>query len=65
MAVCTAIQCPSDGSVQNVDVRNSEPGSTFVNSAVNAVERWEFEPVFENGVAVETLAGVRMMFALE
>ena len=30
-----------------------------------AVEKWEFEPVIENGTAVEKRAGVRMMFALE
>jgi protein TonB len=55
----------TDGSVKDVDVRNSEPGTTFVNAAVNAVEKWEFEPVFENGGVVERMAGVRMMFALE
>ena len=54
-----------DGSVKNVNVRNSEPGETFVNAAVKAVERWEFEPVYENGRLVEKQAGVRMMFALE
>ncbi len=54
-----------DGSVSNVEVRNSEPEDTFVNAAVNAVEKWEFEPVIENGVVVEKKAGVRMMFALE
>ena len=38
---------------------------TFVNSAVSAVEDWEFEPVIENGVAVQKRAAVRMMFAVE
>ena len=55
----------SDGSVKDVEVRNSEPGETFVNAAVRAVEKWEFEPVEENGRIVEKRAGVRMMFALE
>jgi TonB family protein len=54
-----------DGSVRNVAVINSEPGLTFVNSAVKAVEAWKFEPVIENGVAVEKRAAVRMMFAVE
>ncbi len=55
----------TDGTVKDVEVRKSEPGETFVNSAVKAVERWEFEPVVENGRAVETRTGVRMMFAFE
>jgi protein TonB len=54
-----------DGSVTKVAVMNSEPGITFVNAAVKAVENWEFEPVVENGVAVPKLAAVRMMFAVE
>jgi protein TonB len=54
-----------DGTVADIDVRNSEPGGTFVNSAIKAVEKWEFEPVVENGSLVEKRAGVRMMFALE
>ena len=55
----------TDGSVRSIDVRDSNPGDTFVNAAVRAVERWEFEPVVENGVFIEKLVGVRMMFALE
>jgi serine/threonine-protein kinase len=55
----------TDGTVSDIDVRNSEPGETFVNAAVKAVEKWEFEPVVESGVIVEKRAGVRMMFALE
>ncbi len=54
-----------DGTVQEIDVRNSEPGETFINAAVKAVEKWEFEPVLEGGVFVEKRVGVRMMFALE
>jgi TonB family protein len=54
-----------DGTVADVEVRNSEPGDVFINAALKAVEKWEFEPVVENGRAVEKTAGVRMMFALE
>jgi protein TonB len=54
-----------DGSVQNVSVVSSDPGVTFVNSAVTAVEKWEFEPIIENDIAVQKLASVRMMFAVE
>ena len=55
----------TDGTVKDIDVRNSEPGETFVSSAIKAVEKWEFEPVVDNGVVIEKRAGVRMMFALE
>lgn len=54
-----------DGSVKDIDIINSQPGDTFVNSATNAVEKWRFEPVVENGETVEKRAGARMMFALE
>ena len=54
-----------DGTVKDVEVRNSQPGEVFDNAAVRAVEKWRFEPVIENGVAVEKRAGIRMMFALQ
>jgi len=54
-----------DGTVTDVAIRDSNPGDTFVNSATNAVEDWEFEPVIENGVAIQKRAAVRMMFAIE
>jgi protein TonB len=54
-----------DGSVKDIDVINSQPGDTFVNAATNAVEKWRFEPVVENGETVEKRAGARMMFAVE
>ena len=54
-----------DGSVRDVEVRDAEPEEIFDNAAIRAVQKWEFEPVLENGVAVEKRAGVRMMFALE
>ena len=55
----------TDGLVKDIDVRESEPGATFVNAAVKAVEKWEFEPAVEDGSIVEKRVGVRMMFALE
>ncbi len=55
----------TDGTVSAVEVRNSEPGDVFVNAAVKAVEKWQFEPVLEDGYLVAKRTGVRMMFALE
>jgi protein TonB len=54
-----------DGTVSDITVRDSNPGEVFVASAINAVEDWEFEPVIENGVAIQKRAAVRMMFAIE
>ena len=55
----------TDGSVSDIEVIGSEPGDTFVDSATRAVEKWEFEPVVEDGQVIEKRAGVRMMFAIE
>ena len=55
----------TNGSVSDVEIIGSEPGDTFVDSATRAVEKWEFEPVVEDGQVVEKRAGVRMMFAIE
>ena len=54
-----------DGSVTDITVRGSDPGDMFVTSATKAVEDWRFEPVIEDGVAIQKRAAVRMMFALE
>jgi len=54
-----------DGSVTDITIRESDPGETFVNSATSAVEDWEFEPVIEDGVAIQKRAAVRLMFAIE
>lgn len=54
-----------DGSVTDISIRGSEPGDVFVMAATRAVERWEFEPVIQDGVAIQKRAAVRMMFALE
>ena len=54
-----------DGTVGTVLVSDSEPDDVFVNAATRAVERWEFEPIIENGIAVERRVGVRLMFAIE
>jgi protein TonB len=54
-----------DGTVSNVEARQSEPEGVFDRAAIRAVEKWEFEPVTEDGRPVERRVGVRMMFALE
>ena len=54
-----------DGSVKDLEIRSATPAGVFDNAALRAVEKWQFEPVVEDGVLVEKRAGVRMMFALE
>ena len=54
-----------DGLVRDVTVRDSDPETTFVKAATKAVEDWEFEPVIEDGSAVEKRAAIRLMFAIE
>ncbi|MGI9232611.1 MAG: TonB family protein [Woeseiaceae bacterium] len=53
------------GLVKDISIRDSQPGETFISAATRAVEKWEFEPVIENGQSVEKRVGVRMMFTLE
>jgi protein TonB len=53
------------GSVVDVGILDSSPGDVFINSATEAVSQWRFEPSTENGVPVERLVAVRLMFDLE
>ncbi len=53
------------GSVTDLEIIESTPGSVFDQAAADAVEKWRFEPVIENGQAVSTRAAVRMSFSLE
>ncbi|MGB5690615.1 MAG: energy transducer TonB, partial [Woeseiaceae bacterium] len=55
----------TDGSVKDIEIKKAEPEGVFDGAAMRAVEKWEFEPIVENGEIVEKRAGVRLMFALE
>ncbi|MGB5409958.1 MAG: TonB family protein [Woeseiaceae bacterium] len=55
----------AEGRVEDISVRDSDPGDTFVTAAEKAVEKWEFEPIVENGSPVPKRAAVRLMFAIE
>ncbi len=54
-----------DGSVKDIEVKGSSPPGVFDSAAVRAVEKWTFEPSYEDGVVVEKRAGSRLVFALE
>jgi protein TonB len=55
----------ADGTVSAVEVIESTPGSVFDEAAKDAVAKWLFEPVLEDGVAVEKRSAVRMAFDLQ
>ena len=54
-----------DGSVKDIEVMDSSPEGVFDNAAIRAVEKWAFEPVYDDGVLIEKRAGSRLVFALE
>ena len=55
----------TDGRVRSASVIRSEPSETFDEAAMEAVANWRFEPVIENGVAVEKRTAVRLAFDLQ
>jgi protein TonB len=46
-------------------VKAAEPAGTFDRAALNAVERWRYEPRLINGAAVDTRVSTRVRFQLE
>jgi protein TonB len=55
----------ANGTVTNIEVLSSKPGDTFNQAAMDAVKKWRFEPVIENGRPVEKRTAVRLSFDLE
>jgi len=53
------------GTVTDISVLSAEPEETFNQAAMDAVAEWRFEPVIENGVAVEKRSAVRLAFDLQ
>jgi protein TonB len=53
------------GNVVDVGILDSNPGDVFNEAATEAVSEWRFEPSLENGMPVEKLVAVRLMFSLE
>jgi protein TonB len=52
-----------NGTVEDVQVRNSSPAGVFDDAALKAVRQWRFEPVARNGVIVEQRAMTRLRFS--
>jgi TonB family protein len=54
-----------DGSLGNVTVTGAQPAGVFEQSALDAVRRWRYQPVLENGQPVERSATIRVRFAVK
>lgn len=52
----------TEGTVRDIVVTASEPDRVFDSAATNALRRWRFEPVVQDGVAVEVRARQRLRF---
>jgi len=54
----------TNGSVNDVEVRNASPAGVFDDAAIRAVRGWRFEPAMHNGEKIAQRAMVRLRFAL-
>jgi protein TonB len=55
----------ADGSVRDAIVKASEPAGTFDRAALNAVERWRYEPYLVNGAVTEPRVSARVRFEIK
>jgi TonB family protein len=58
-----AFTVQTNGSVDQVEVRNASPAEVFDDAATRAVRQWRFEPVERNGERIEQRAMVRLKFS--
>ena len=58
-----AFTVQTNGTVDNVEIRNASPAEVFDDAAMRAVRQWRFEPVVRNGEKVEQRAMVRLKFS--
>lgn len=58
-----AFTVQTNGSVDQVEVRNASPAEVFDDAATRAVRQWRFEPVERNGQRIEQRAMVRLKFS--
>lgn len=55
----------ADGETADVSVNRSEPKSVFDRAAIDAVEKWAFQPVEYRGQIISQRAATRLVFQLE
>ena len=54
-----------EGTVSDIRVTDSQPAAVFDVAAVEALNKWRFEPVRRDGAAVDQRARLRMRFQIE
>ena len=54
-----------DGSVSDVSVVGADPAGQFEQSAMEAVRKWKYHPILQDGQLINQRARVRVRFALE
>jgi protein TonB len=52
-----------NGTVTDIEVKESEPQGVFDGSAVEALRQWKFEPVERDGKKIAQHAEIRMKYA--
>ena len=52
----------TNGSTDNITVLAADPDDRFVQSAITAISKWRFKPVYVDGIATEKYSGVRLRF---
>ncbi len=55
----------ADGSVSDIEVKESFPGTIFVDAALRAVRQWRFKPGTKDGQPVATRVRLPLRFQLE
>lgn len=55
----------TDGTTENLVVRDASPRDIFDQAALEALRKWRFQPVLRNGAPTAQRATLRMKFALE
>ena len=58
-----AFTVTTNGTVEDIEVRNASPADVFDDAAIRALRGWRFEPVERNGEQIAQRAMVRLKFA--
>jgi TonB family protein len=54
-----------DGETRDIEVTEADPVKIFDRAAIEAVEKWEFEPVVYRGQTISQRAGARLVFQVQ
>lgn len=54
-----------DGETRDIEVTEADPVKIFDRAAIEAVEKWEFEPIVYRGQTISQRAGARLVFQVQ